>query len=69
MAPTGPSWGRRGIRTEAHGLRVKALPQEEAEKLAAKMARGTFDLNDFANQLRQITKMGSISNIIGMLGP
>ena len=25
--------GRRGIRTEAHGLRVKALPQEEAEKL------------------------------------
>ncbi|MGE0418265.1 MAG: signal recognition particle protein [Acetobacteraceae bacterium] len=52
------------------GLVEKAadvIDQEEAEKLAAKMARGTFDLNDFANQLRQITKMGSLSSIIGML--
>jgi signal recognition particle subunit SRP54 len=31
------------------------------------MARGTFDLEDYASQLRQITKMGSISSIIGML--
>jgi signal recognition particle subunit SRP54 len=52
------------------GLVEKAadvIDQEEAEKLAAKMARGKFDLDDFANQLRQITKMGSLSSIVGML--
>jgi signal recognition particle subunit SRP54 len=45
----------------------EVIDQEEAEKLARKMARGTFDLEDFASQLRQVTKMGSISSIIGML--
>jgi signal recognition particle subunit SRP54 len=52
------------------GLVEKAsevIDQDEAEKLARKMAKGTFDLQDFANQLKQITKMGSISSIIGML--
>ncbi len=46
---------------------AETLDQQEAEKLARKMAKGTFDLEDYANQLRQITKMGSISSIIGML--
>ncbi len=46
---------------------AETLDQEEAEKLAKKMARGQFDLEDYAAQLRQITKMGSISSIIGML--
>ena len=46
---------------------AETLDQHEAEKLARKMARGTFDLEDYASQLRQITKMGSISSIIGML--
>ena len=36
-------------------------------RLARKMARGKFDLEDYATQLRQITKMGSIASIIGML--
>ena len=52
------------------GLVEKAsetIDQEEAEKLARKMARGKFDLEDYANQLRQITKMGSLSGILGML--
>jgi signal recognition particle subunit SRP54 len=52
------------------GLVEKAsevIDQDEAEKLARKMAKGTFDLQDFSNQLKQITKMGSISSIIGML--
>ncbi len=52
------------------GLVEKAadvIDQQEAERLAAKMAKGKFDLDDFAAQLRQITKMGSISSIIGML--
>ncbi len=43
------------------------LDQEEAEKLARKIAKGRFDLDDFAAQLKQITKMGSISSILGML--
>jgi signal recognition particle subunit SRP54 len=52
------------------GLVEKAsetVDQEEAEKLARKMAKGTFDLQDYANQLKQITKMGSLSGILGML--
>ena len=52
------------------GLVEKAsetIDQEEAEKLAAKMMRGKFDLEDFAAQLRQIQKMGSLSGILGML--
>ncbi|GAC1339731.1 MAG: signal recognition particle protein [Acetobacteraceae bacterium] len=52
------------------GLVEKAsetIDQEDAEKLARKMARGTFDLDDYASQLKQITKMGSLSGILGML--
>ena len=45
----------------------ETIDEEEAEKLARKMARGTFDLEDYASQLRQITKMGSLSGILGML--
>ena len=45
----------------------ETIDQEEAEKLARKMARGVFDLEDYAKQLKQITKMGSISSIVGML--
>jgi signal recognition particle subunit SRP54 len=43
------------------------VDQESAEKLARKMAKGQFDLEDFASQMKQITKMGSISSILGML--
>jgi len=52
------------------GLVEKAsetIDQEEAEKLAAKMLRGKFDLEDFAQQLKQIQKMGSLTGILGML--
>jgi signal recognition particle subunit SRP54 len=52
------------------GLVEKAsetIDQEEAEKLAKKMLKGTFTLEDYASQLRQISKMGSISSIMGML--
>ena len=43
------------------------VDREEAEKLATKMAKGSFDLDDYAAQLRQINKMGSLSGILGML--
>jgi signal recognition particle subunit SRP54 len=45
----------------------ETIDEEEAEKLAAKMMAGKFDLDDYAKQLKQITKMGSISSIVGML--
>ncbi len=46
---------------------AETVDEEEAEKLAAKMMAGKFDLDDYAKQLKQITKMGSISSIVGML--
>ncbi len=46
---------------------AETIDKDEAEKLAAKMAKGTFDLEDYASQLKQITKMGSLSGILGML--
>jgi signal recognition particle subunit SRP54 len=46
---------------------AETIDQAEAEKLAAKMAKGKFDLEDYASQLKQITKMGSLSSILGML--
>jgi len=52
------------------GLVEKAsetIDQEEAERLAARMMKGKFDLEDFGQQLKQISKMGSLSGLIGML--
>ncbi len=46
---------------------AETIDEAEAEKLAKKMAKGTFDLEDYASQLKQISKMGSIHSIIGML--
>ena len=45
----------------------ETIEQEDAERLARKMARGQFDLDDYAQQLRQITKMGSMEGILAML--
>ena len=52
------------------GLVEKAsetIDQGEAEKLAKRMMRGQFTLEDYSAQLKQIAKMGSISSILGML--
>ncbi len=52
------------------GLVEKAsetIDQGEAEKLAKRMMRGQFTLEDYSAQLNQISKMGSISSILGML--
>ena len=45
----------------------ETIDQDDAEKLARKMAKGSFDLEDYASQLKQIGKMGSLSGILGML--
>ena len=46
---------------------AETADQEEAEKLAAKMAKGSFDLDDLAAQLRQIRRMGGMGGMLGML--
>ena len=40
---------------------AETIDKEEAEKLAAKMTKGKFDLDDYASQLKQMTKMGGLS--------
>ena len=46
---------------------AETIDQAEAEKFAKKMQKGSFDLADYAQQLKQINKMGSLSGILGML--
>ncbi len=43
------------------------IDQKEIENLAKKMSKGKFDLEDFANQLKQMGKMGGVSGIMSML--
>ena len=45
----------------------KQFDEKEAEKLAKKLKENKFDLNDLLDQMQQIKKMGSISDIIGMV--
>jgi len=46
---------------------AETIDHAEAEKLAKKMLKGNFTLEDYSAQLKQIGKMGSISSILGML--
>ncbi len=46
---------------------AETIDRREAEKLAAKMKKGRFDLEDFAGQLRQVNKMGGVHGIMGLL--
>jgi len=41
--------------------------EEKAKKLEKKMKTQSFDLEDFLDQLEQIQKMGSISDLLGMI--
>ncbi len=43
------------------------IDEETAMKAAKKMEKGTFDLEDFLEQLHQIKKLGPLENIIKML--
>ena len=46
----------------------KTFDEDEAEKMATKLATGTdFTLEDFLEQMMAIRKMGPISNLLGML--
>ncbi len=46
---------------------AETIEQGEAEKLAKKIQKGKFDLDDFGQQLRQLLKMGGLSGLMGML--
>ncbi len=46
---------------------VEKIDKEETEAMTQKMLKGKFDLEDMLNQIRQMQKLGSISNIMGML--
>jgi signal recognition particle subunit SRP54 len=46
---------------------AETIETEEAERMAARMAKGQFDMNDFLSQLRQLKKMGGMGSLMGML--
>ena len=43
------------------------LDQAKAERMAKKLAKGQFDLDDLSEQLAQMQKMGGMQGILGML--
>jgi len=43
------------------------IDTDNAEKMAKKLAKGVFDLEDLAAQLRQLQKMGGMQGIMGLL--
>ena len=44
-----------------------AVDADDAERLAQRMAKGQFDMNDLRGQLRQMQKMGGLGMLAGML--
>ena len=46
---------------------AEIVDKDEAEKLARKMAKGSFDLGDLRAQLQQMRKMGGMKGILGKL--
>ena len=43
------------------------VDEKEAERMAEKMRKAEFNLDDFLKQMQQVKKMGSLSSIVGML--
>ncbi len=43
------------------------IDQKEAERMAEKMRKAEFDLEDFLAQMQQVKKMGSMQSIMGMM--
>lgn len=41
--------------------------EDEAKKLQAKLAKNTFNFNDFLKQINQIKKMGNLKDVVGMI--
>ncbi len=45
----------------------ETIDHKEAEKMAEKMRKADFDLEDFLAQMQQIKKLGSMQSIVGMM--
>jgi signal recognition particle subunit SRP54 len=46
---------------------AQTVDTEKAEKIAAKMRKGQFDLDDMAEQIRQMERIGGMSGMMGLL--
>jgi len=46
---------------------AETIDKEQAEKLARKMKKGEFDMNDLADQLKQMHKLGGLQGVMSML--
>ncbi|GGB34620.1 hypothetical protein GCM10011380_25090 [Sphingomonas metalli] len=46
---------------------AESIQQEDAERMAAKMAKGQFDMNDLRGQLAQMRRMGGLGALAGMM--
>jgi signal recognition particle subunit SRP54 len=43
------------------------ISQEDAQAMASKMQKGTFDMDDLAAQLMQLSKMGGMGSLLSMM--
>ena len=43
------------------------IDAEKAARMAAKMSKGEFDMNDLAEQLKQMQKLGGMSGVLGLM--
>ena len=46
---------------------AETIQQEDAERMAMKMAKGQFDMNDLRGQLQQMRRMGGLGALAGMM--
>ncbi len=46
---------------------AEAIQADDAEKMAARMAKGQFDMNDLRSQLAQMRRMGGLGALAGMI--
>ncbi|WP_137863303.1 MULTISPECIES: signal recognition particle protein [unclassified Sphingomonas] len=46
---------------------AQAIQEEDAEKMAARLAKGQFDMNDLRGQLAQMRRMGGLGALAGMM--
>ena len=46
---------------------AESIQQEDAERMASRMAKGQFDMNDLRAQLSQMARMGGLGALAGMI--
>jgi signal recognition particle subunit SRP54 len=46
---------------------AQSIEMDEAEKIARRMEKGKFDLEDMLSQLRQVRRMGDIKGLLGLM--